>query len=521
MLMLTVGCNTEREDPPAGGATEPSGFDCDGHVADPLRRWSEAGFDGALAYSSPADGLCTIDEATAFDIGSVTKTMTAAAVLSLVERSTIALDDTAGRWLPELAGPVAAVTVDQLLTHTAGLGEAHAPDEQPMSLAEALVTIDAQPLLFEPGADVSYSNSGYTLLAAIVERASGRPFRDELTAEVLTLPDGSVAGGFWTDGLPAGAPWALEGAGGVAMSVRQLHDWTVALASGEIISRESVDRMTEPRVESDGGSLTYGWVSLDAETLGAPGLVSVGGGGSSGHEVALFWLPEGEQVVVLASSSEGVRAEDLAPAVVPALVAGDEVPPPVASVTGDPADLVAREGRYVLDNGSSVEVTADGAHVTAAAGDGAALPVLFPAPADLGADAVAEHERMVGDLMDGTATTGHEEIDRMKAELGASSWRLLGTGYIDRELRTYVGLTTGDGTVDAWLALDELGGIAGIEYEAAPPSRRLVQVAEATFVPAETIEGDDPEVTLTFAPASGGDGLTVSSESSTVTAARE
>jgi hypothetical protein len=206
--------------------------------------------------------------------------------------------------------------------------------------------------------------------------------------------------------------------------------------------------------------------------------------------------------------------------VVPALAAGEEVPPPVASVTGDPADLVALEGRYALDDGSSVRVTAEGTHLTAAAADGAALPALFPVPADLDADAVSEHERMVGDLMDGTATTGREEIDRMKTELGATSWRLVGTAFIDRELRTYVRMTTGDaGTVDAWLALDDLGGIAGIEYEAAPPSRRLVEVADATFVPAETVEGADPEVTVTL---SGADGATMSlaSDATTVTAAR-
>jgi len=501
VLVLTLGCTADAEDPP----TDRPVFDCDGQVVRPLQRWSAAGFDGALAYSSASSGgLCAVEEDTVFDIGSVTKTVTATAVLSLVERSTVALDDTAGRWLPELAGPVGAVTVHQLLTHTAGLGEAHGPDEQAMTLDEALATIGSQSLLFEPGADVSYSNSGYTLLAAIVERASGRPFRDELTAEVLTLPDGSVAGGFWSEGLPAGAPWALEGAGGVAMSVRQLHDWTVALMSGEIIGEESLDLMVEPQVETDDGSLTYGWVSLDAGQLGRPGLVSVGGGGSTGHEVAAFWLPEDRQVVVLASSGEGISAEDLAPAVVPALASGDDVAPPVASVTDDPADLVALDGRYVLDDGSAVEATAEDRHLAVEATDGAALAALFPAPADLGAAAVAEHERLV---------------DRMAGELGFTSWRVLGTAFIDRELRTYLSLTAVEGTeVVAWLALDDHGGVAGIEYEATPPSRRLVEVAEATFVPAETIEDGDPEVTLAVLP--GGDELTLSSGSATATAAR-
>jgi CubicO group peptidase (beta-lactamase class C family) len=515
MLVVALGCTT---DDGAGPPAKPPTFDCDGHVVGPMQRWSEAGFDGALAFSSPSsDGLCAAGGDTAYDIGSVTKTVTATAVLSLVERGTISLDDTAGRWLPELPDPVAAVTVDQLLTHTAGLGPAHAPDEQPMSLDEALAVIGSQPLLFEPGEGVSYSNSGYTLLAATVERASGRPFRDELAAEVLTLPDGSVAGGFWDDGLPATAHWALEGAGGVAMSAGQLHDWTMALASGGIIGQESLDLMTEPRVETDDGPLTYGWVSLDAEVLGEPGFMSVGGGGSTGHEVALFWSPGGP-LVVLASSGPGIRAEDLASAVVPALASGDEVPPPVASVTGDPADLVALAGSYRLDDGGEVRITAEGTHLTALATDGAALPALFPAPADLGADAVAEHERMVGDLMDGTATNGRDEVELMRAELGFTSWRTLGTAFIEGELRTYIGLATGDaGEVVAWLALDELGGVAGVEYEATSPSRRLVEVAGATFVPAETVEDADPEVTLTF---TGGDEVTLTSDATTVTAAR-
>ena len=178
---------------------------CDPAVTEALERWAGGGFSGAVAISGPVDcfvGVGSPDEGPVpsaddvFSIGSVSKTLTGVAVAKLVEDGTLTLDDTAGAWLPELRSRVAEVTIEQLLVHTGGLGDAHGADEEVMDLDDALAAIDAQDLLFPPGTDTAYSNSGFTLLAAIVERASGRAWRDYVAGEVLTVGDERL-GGFW------------------------------------------------------------------------------------------------------------------------------------------------------------------------------------------------------------------------------------------------------------------------------------------------------------------------------------
>ena len=138
-----------------------------------------------------------------FSIGSVTKAFTAATVLDLVAEGRLSLDDRVGRLLPELTGPVADVTVRQLLLHTSGLTGSHGQDHRPLDRDAALAAICRLDLAFTPGSDYEYSNAGYTLLA-LVDR---EPSRARATASTprrrsCACPDGRVAGGFW-DGAPA------------------------------------------------------------------------------------------------------------------------------------------------------------------------------------------------------------------------------------------------------------------------------------------------------------------------------
>ena len=93
---------------------------CDADLEAALERWADGGFSGAVAITGAAEcsaGFGAADDAgdpltadTVFEIGSVTKTVTAAAVQSLVSEGRVALDDRADRWLPELRGPVGGAT---------------------------------------------------------------------------------------------------------------------------------------------------------------------------------------------------------------------------------------------------------------------------------------------------------------------------------------------------------------------------------------------------------------------------
>jgi beta-lactamase class C len=124
-----------------------------------------------------------------FPVASITKLATALAVLRLVASGAMALDDPLAGYLPEAAAAVDGVTLRSLLSHTAGLPPDVAPETAPYTaqldwpaLARACL---ATPLVRPPQTRVSYSNTGYGLLAIVVERITGYPFNAAVTDLVL------------------------------------------------------------------------------------------------------------------------------------------------------------------------------------------------------------------------------------------------------------------------------------------------------------------------------------------------
>jgi D-alanyl-D-alanine carboxypeptidase len=128
-----------------------------------------------------------------FGIGSITKSITAHAILTLIAAGRLKLDDTVGSVLADYAGPGAKVTISQLLTHTSGIPNYvnEIPGLQPrlrrsdLQRSDMLATFEPLPLQFEPGSHWSYSNSGYYLLGLIIERVSGKSYYDYVRDEVL------------------------------------------------------------------------------------------------------------------------------------------------------------------------------------------------------------------------------------------------------------------------------------------------------------------------------------------------
>ena len=106
---------------------------------------------------------------TVFRLGSVTKPVTAAALLVLADQGRVRLDDRLGERLTGVQGTHANITVEQLLSHTAGLPDATGEDFGPGERHEVLNVIFNTPPHFPPGTAYAYSNAGYSVLAAIVE----------------------------------------------------------------------------------------------------------------------------------------------------------------------------------------------------------------------------------------------------------------------------------------------------------------------------------------------------------------
>ena len=172
---------------------------------DTARPLTEA-FNGAIGAPGTVIAVACVDDAGTviqvnpgdipaegrFEVGSVTKTMTATLLALLAADGSLRLDDEIGRWLP--AGANAGITVRQLATHTSGLPRLAPNMRLPtVDLANPYAEFGAgqaeqglRQAVAAPGAPVLYSNFGYQMLGLVLERAGGLPYEQLLTDRLLT-----------------------------------------------------------------------------------------------------------------------------------------------------------------------------------------------------------------------------------------------------------------------------------------------------------------------------------------------
>lgn len=218
-----------------------------------------------------------------YRLASVSKQFTAAAILLLVEDKRLALEDNIRRWLPTLPPVADGITLRHLLVHGSGLVDYE--DLMPADLAGQLHDADVLRLLegqdslyFPPGTGYRYSNSGYALLALVVERASGIRYPQFLERR-LFAPLGMSGTLAYVDGGPAiadraygyspvQAHWvrtdqsttsAVLGDGGIYSSVHDLAKWDAALYDDRLLSDESRALMFAPWVATDDPEVRYGF----------------------------------------------------------------------------------------------------------------------------------------------------------------------------------------------------------------------------------------------------------------------
>lgn len=245
-----------------------------------------------------------VDSATAFEIGSITKQFTAAAILQLKERGKLSLGDPLSKYVPGyFAGR--NITISQLLlqisgipnyTDTKAFGKLVVMRRSTIELARSgnfddiLAIIKNLPLNFQPGTKFQYSNSNYVLLGHIVEIASGMPW-DRYVARNIFRPAGmnrssfmeneahiaDMATGYTTsqvcahwavrcrgDFIPTGTfmGWAA-GAGAIVSTASDLARWDLALLDGKIVNKNDLTLMMTPAALPAFNANThyaFGWV---------------------------------------------------------------------------------------------------------------------------------------------------------------------------------------------------------------------------------------------------------------------
>jgi CubicO group peptidase (beta-lactamase class C family) len=268
------------------------------------------------------------DADTQYRIGSLTKTFVAVLVMRLRDEGLLALTDPLGRHLPDLAAEVGALTVGQLLAHTSGLAsETPGPwwERTPGDLRPELADVlGPAPVKHPAGSRHHYSNPGFALLGALVERRRGMPWGEALRAEVLDplgmarttpLPQAPAAGGFavhpWADVMrpetvqrtgrmaPAGELWS---------TAADLARWAAFLAAGDerVLAAATLERMRRPAAppeatDPDGG---YG---LGVQLLRRGGRTLAGHTGSMPGFLAALWVSveDGVGALALANCTSG------------------------------------------------------------------------------------------------------------------------------------------------------------------------------------------------------------------------
>jgi CubicO group peptidase (beta-lactamase class C family) len=130
---------------------------------------------------------------TKFNLGSINKIFTQIAICQLAEQKELSFDDPLGKWLPDYPNQHARdkVTLVQLLTMTSGIGDFFGdrydatPKDRLRTLDDYLALFAAEPLLFEPGSSQRYSNGGYVVLGAMIERISGQSYYDYVREHIF------------------------------------------------------------------------------------------------------------------------------------------------------------------------------------------------------------------------------------------------------------------------------------------------------------------------------------------------
>ena len=268
-----------------------------------------------------------VDTETIFDVGSVTKQFTAAAILLLAENGKLSVADKVSKYYPELTG-ADQITLLDLMNHTAGYQDYAAldyPDRKslaPVTPEKIIHAYATRPLDFAPGTNWSYSNTNYMILGRIIERVSGESLRDFFARRIFKplamrntfypphANDKRLAAGYTSfalsdpEAVVADAKWAFA-AGGLLSTATDLMKWSLALMDGKILKPESLKLMTEARRLADGSDSGYGcglFVSIDAS-----GVESwEHGGATSGFLAENLMIPATRSAIVVLSNADFV-----------------------------------------------------------------------------------------------------------------------------------------------------------------------------------------------------------------------
>lgn len=282
----------------------------------------ETVFDSAFGLANAENGRPNSTD-TRFYAASVTKAFTAVAILQLAEAGALRLDAPIADYLsgfdPEIG---ATVTVRHLLNHSSGILRDYTerlPEGAIGTDRQLIDSVNGSGLMFDPGSSIAYSNTGYRILALMIERVTNMPFAEVIHHRIFVpadmprstigldgVPAEQVARGYQRPDLVTPRPTleieddlpAMRGAGGLYTTTHDLVNFVAALRAGVLISPESLETMLQPPSIGDDPTDVMGWEIM---SLGEMPIV-LGSGASSGYLAFLIWPRDGDDVVAVLSN---------------------------------------------------------------------------------------------------------------------------------------------------------------------------------------------------------------------------
>lgn len=320
-----------------------------------------------------------VSPVTAFDIGSLSKQFTGAAILRLAEDGRLGLHDSITRWLSNVPQDKRSVTISQLAAHTAGIPRYLDDIDADHFAADSAATRDSVvrailrlPLRFAPGSRYEYSNMDYVLLAAIVERASGMRFEDYVDRNLFRRA-GLVRTGFpsdarhwpvsqvahaysdlYDDGSPRERPdsWRALGQSGVLSTVTDLFRWHEALRSSVVLKTDPRQRL----VSTTAGSYEFGWEVARRASDSTAAVIFHAGGTPRSFSSEFRYYPRQDLVVIVLCNLKHdavLMQDDIVSNVSDFATRRDTALATVPAAT-QPMPTSPAVGRYVFANGDSL-----------------------------------------------------------------------------------------------------------------------------------------------------------------------
>lgn len=307
-----------------------------------------------------------------YSLGSIVKPFTATLVMHLVQEGRLSTDDQIKTFFSEAPLDKASVTIHQLLSHSSGLPGAVGPDDEFITKEDYLKRVwDATPD-FEPGANYQYSNVGYTLLAMIIEKVTGRSYEEYLREKIL-VPAGMMHTGYtmvdWerarvahnsSGGKDNGTflerahypTWHLIGNGGMLSTTADMHQFYQLLKGDKLLSDDIKERMFTPVFMED----AYGWVNIDRGDI-----LQHNGGSSDGNGALFRWFPKDDICMMIFTNSTFQNRPGFEAVQQPLedILFGQEVAMPPEVPPYESGSMDQCKGSYKSADGSLFDIHAD------------------------------------------------------------------------------------------------------------------------------------------------------------------